>query len=169
MPSKPSWILRLPDIRSQLSALQSPVLDRAAIELAFGLRRRQAIALMHRFHGFLAGKTFLVDRASLLRQLDELQSGPGFRQERARRVRVAEDLDRARKALPGKAIRIQAPADVLERHLDELPGVSLRPGELRVEFHGTEDLLRQLLELAMAIQNDYRKFEQICERNPGSQ
>jgi hypothetical protein len=42
------------------------------------------------------------------------------------------------------------------------PGVQLRAGELRIEFHGTEDLLRQLFELSQAIVNDYERFEELC-------
>jgi hypothetical protein len=37
-------------------------------------------------------------------------------------------------------------------------------GQLRIEFHGTEDLLRQMFELSQAIANDYEKFEEICEK-----
>jgi hypothetical protein len=123
------------------------VLDRAAIEEIFRVRRRRAIELLHRFGGYQAGKTFLIDRASLLRQLETLEQGPGFRAEKTRRRRLAEDL-RAR------AIPIPVP-----RPAAGLPGVSLRPGELRIEFTGTEELLRRLLELAIAIRNDYERFD----------
>ena len=138
-------------------------MDRAAIEEVFGVRRRRAIELLHHFGGYLAGKTFLVDRASLLRQLEILENGGQFRQERARRRRLSEDLEVASGALRARSVPIQASPEAFDRHLDELPGVQLRPGELRIEFKGTEDLLRQLLELAMAIKNDFGRFEEICE------
>jgi hypothetical protein len=44
----------------------------------------------------------------------------------------------------------------------DLPaGVHLRSGELRIEFHGTENLLRHLFELSQAIMNDHKKFAAI--------
>lgn len=115
--------------------------------------------MLHRFGGYQAGKTFLVDRAALLRQLEAIEQGGDFAQERGRRRRLAEELDRAKAALRARAVPIAAPrpnADLLP------PGVYLSPGELRITFQGTEDLLRQLLELAMAIQEDYPRFDGIC-------
>ncbi len=56
------------------------------------------------------------------------------------------------------------PVEAVEHKLADLSaGVHLKAGELRVEFHGTEDLLQQMFELSQAIMNDYRKFEEICE------
>jgi hypothetical protein len=113
---------------------------------------------MHRFGGYQAGKTFLVDRASLFGQLEALEAGGEFRQEGARRRRLSENLEQAQAALRAKAVPIPAPRAAL----DLPPGVQIRPGELRIQFQGTEDLLRQLLELAMAIQDDYGRFDEIC-------
>lgn len=118
---------------------------------------------MHRFGGYQSGRTFLIDRASLLSRLEEIERGADFGQESVRKTRLVEELDRTSRALPGRKVRIQASPDVINRRLADLPAVSLRPGELKIEYHGTEDLLRNLLELAMAIQNDYARFEEICE------
>lgn len=159
MPAQPAWLLRLPAIRAAISALSALVLDRAVIEEIFGVRRRRAIELLHRFGGCQAGKTFLIDRASLLRQLEALEAGGEFRQERARRRRLTEDLERSKAALRARAVAIPAPQVV------GLPsGAKLLPGELRIQFNGTEDLLRQLLELAMAIKDDYLRFDEMCRR-----
>jgi hypothetical protein len=158
LPAQPAWLLQLPAIRAAISALDLPVLDRAALEEVFGVRRRRAIELLHRFGGYQAGKTFLIERTSLLRQLEALEAGGDFRHEQSRRRRFVEDLECAKAALRAKAVPIAAP-----RAAPELPGVHLRPGELRIEFRGTEDLLRQLLELAMTIQSDYGRFQAICD------
>ena len=158
LPAQPTWLLQLPAIRAAVSALEAPVLDRAAIEEIFGVRRRRAIELLHRFGGYQSGKTFLVDRASLLRQLEALEAGGEFRQERSRRQRLSEDLKQAKASLRARAVPIPPP------QAGALPStVDLRPGELRITFHGTQDLLRQLLELAMAIQDDYERFEEMCQ------
>ena len=45
------------------------------------------------------------------------------------------------------------------------PGIHLKRGELRIEFHGTEDLLRRLLELVHAIANDYEHFKSLVEES----
>jgi hypothetical protein len=47
MPAKPSWILQLPKIQTELEALDLPVVDRACFEKLFGVRRRRAIQFMH--------------------------------------------------------------------------------------------------------------------------
>jgi hypothetical protein len=60
MPTKKTWLLRLPEIREELSAMKVPVVDRAVFELLFGVRRRRAIQLLHYFDGYQSGRTFLV-------------------------------------------------------------------------------------------------------------
>ena len=42
MPVKPQWWQHIPAIRSMLADMRLPVIDRAAVESLFGLRRRQA-------------------------------------------------------------------------------------------------------------------------------
>ena len=59
MPNKPSWLLRVNDILADLSRPELtslPFLSRAAIETLFGLKRRQAIQIMHAIGGFQIGK-----------------------------------------------------------------------------------------------------------------
>jgi hypothetical protein len=50
------------------------------------------------------------------------------------------------------------------RHLIQSTSIRLRPGQLEIEFFGTEDLLKQLWSLAQAITHDYIRFQEICER-----
>jgi len=131
---------------------------RAVIEHVFGVGRRRAIEILHQFGGYQTGKTFLVDRASLLRQLEALEAGAGFARERSRRRGLSEDLAQAQSTLKGRRVPITAPQDI-----GGLPnGTQLRPGELRIAFRDTEDLLRQLLEFAMAIHDDYQRFDEMC-------
>jgi hypothetical protein len=96
-------------------------------------------------------------RPALLGQLEALEAGAEFRQERARRRRLAENLDQVKAALRARTVAIPSP------QATGLPkGAHLRPGELHIRFNGTEDLLRQLFELALAIQHDYAGFQKIC-------
>jgi hypothetical protein len=164
MPAKSQWLLQLPAILEELRSLPSPVIDRAVIEKLFQVKRRRAISLLHAFGGFQSGQAFFIDRPALIAYLERLAEGAEFSQEHRRRSRFAEDLERTRKLSPGKKIRIAAAPDVRDRRLAGLPaGIHLRPGELRIEFFGTEDLLRHLFELSQAILNDYKRFQEIVE------
>jgi hypothetical protein len=44
-------------------------------------------------------------------------------------------------------------------------GVHLKPGELRIEFFGTEDLLRHLLELSQVIMHDFVRIQSVVEKS----
>ena len=79
--------------------------------------------------------------------------------------RLLDDLEEARRLAPARKVRISAAQDVRDRVFANLPaGIHLTPGELKIEFFGTEDLLRHLFELSQAIANDYQAFQQIVER-----
>jgi len=161
MPAQPQWLLRLPEIIAEFERLGLPVVDRAVFEKVFRVGRRRAIQLMHQFDGQQVGRTFVIDRRLLLDRLRARRSGAGFDYEQTRRLKVVDELERLRKLSPGREIRIPVQPKILDHRLADLPpGIHLKPGELRLEFSGTEDLLRQLFELSQAILNDYRRFEE---------
>lgn len=169
MPAKASWIVELPRILETLETFPAPVLDRTCIEQIFRVRRRRAIELMHRFGGYQAGQTLLVERSALLRSLRRFLDGD-YRWEAGRRRRLAAELARARQLLPGQRVRLPVPPEVLAHRMADLPaGVSLQAGELRVRFRAAEDLLQQLFDLSRAILNDYEGFEALCGRQPPPQ
>src|SRR5438067_1037739 len=137
MPAQPTWFLNVPTILEQLRALSTPLLDRPAVEKLFGVRRRRAHALMGRFGGFKTGRSFLVDRLELIAALEGLQRGDEFDREQRRKERLSSELETLRRQLPGRRVSIDAPADVRDHVIADLPaGIYLRPGELRVEFSG---------------------------------
>jgi hypothetical protein len=145
-------------------AFIAPVIDRATLERVLHIERRTAIRLMHLFEGYQAGKTFLIDRLQLIEQLEQLARGEGFAIECDRRARLADELEKTRRLAPGRKIRIDTPADVRDRVLADLPaGIHLKPGELRIEFFGAEDLLRHLFELSQAMVNDFERFQAAVE------
>src|ERR1017187_3669423 len=164
MPTQPQWLLRLPEIIAELEQLELPIVDRAIFEKVFGVGRRRAIQLMHQFEGHQVGRTFIIERMVLLARLRARRSGENFGYEQKRRLRVVEELARMRKLAPGRKVRIAVQPEVRDHRFADLPtGIHLEPGELRVEFSGTEDLLRRLFELSQSILNDYRRFEEIIE------
>ena len=77
-----------------------PLLDRAAIENLFGVRRHRAIQLISAFGGdYLVEKTFLIDRLQLIANLEVISRGEEFLFEVRRKVRLVADLHRSRIAL----------------------------------------------------------------------
>ncbi|MEP6872258.1 MAG: hypothetical protein ABI939_10475 [Anaerolineaceae bacterium] len=78
---------------------------------------------------------------------------------------MVEDLDRTRSQLAARRVRIPAAADVEERRLRDLSGdIALKPGELRIEFYGAEDLAAKLLALSKAMSNAWPAFAQAVEK-----
>jgi hypothetical protein len=165
---KKTWLLRLTEIREQLTAMDVPVIDRAIFERLFGVRRRRAIQLLHHFGGFQAGRTFLVDRLALLRQLVPLEESAEFALEQQRRQRLTDFLERLRRSRAAAAIIIPvAPA----HNGTLLPeGVQLDCGTLRVEFAEVRDLLGKLYAIAQAAAADFEGFRAAAEKAscPGS-
>jgi len=159
MPTLSQWLPRLPEIIAELKVLAAPVLDRALVERLFALKRRQAIDLCHRFGGFQAGRTFLVDRLHLIGELERIQLDPGFEHEMQRKQRLSELVVDARRLRAGAEIVLPVGADALDRQMADLPaGIRLEAGCLIVEFDKPENLLGKLFELAKAAHNDYEAF-----------
>jgi hypothetical protein len=93
VPAKPSWLLHIPEIVSELSGLDTPVVDRAVCERLFHVGRRQANHLMRGFGGYLSGNTVLLDRADLISALEQLANTPEVAHEHTRKRRLADALD----------------------------------------------------------------------------
>src|SRR5579872_6327172 len=129
MPTKKTWLLRLPEIRKELSAMNVPVVDRAVFERLFGVRRRRAIQLLHYFGGYQSGRTFLVDRLSLIEQLAPLEASADFAVEQRRRQRLVESLENLRRSRASAAVVIRVEAGA--QNGAGLPaGVQFEPGLL---------------------------------------
>ena len=164
MPAKAQWLLQIPEIMSLLETFDVPVVDRAIIEHLFGLRRRQAIELLHRFGGFQTGRTYLVDRRLLIGHLRRLAEGEEFQREHRRRERLDDTVDQLRRLQTAVRVKIPVRPDGLSRKLaDLLPGVALEAGHLHIAFSGTEDLLGKLFELSQAANNDFDRFRAAAE------
>ena len=162
MPAKTQWLSRLPEILKTLASLPCPVLDRSCIEQLFGVGRRRAILLLHSWGGFESGNALFIDRLELIRQLEQIRDGAAFEEERVRRNRLAQDLTLSHTLAPGRKIVISGAEEIRDLRLAGLsPAIHLRPGRLKIEFAGTEELLLHLYELSQAILNDYARFEEL--------
>ncbi len=164
MPAKASWLLHIPEIVSQLEAFDVPVLDRSLVEHLFGLRRRRAIELLHRFGGYQAGRTFLIDRRLLLEHLKRLVEGEEFQSECRRKERLVDTVGQLRRNLVAAHVKIPVHKDAPA--LDGVvlaDGIALDPGHLHIAFQGTEDLLAKLYALSQAAARDFDRFRASTE------
>ena len=75
MPRQAEWLQQVPAALKALEHVTTPVIDRATLEKLLRIHRRSAIRLMHRFGGYQAGRTFLIDRPALMRQLRRIAAG----------------------------------------------------------------------------------------------
>ena len=168
MPRQAEWFQELPAALEALEELTTPVVDRATLERLLRIHRRAAIRLMNRFGGYQAGKTFLISRPALIRQLKRVAVSNAYLIETARRERLSAELDRTRRLSFARNVRIDAVPDKGERLLKDLPpGIHLKPGELHIEFSDAEDLLRRLYELSQAMVSDFARFrDAVEERQP---
>ena len=164
MPSKPSWLLHIPEIRSMLAEVTLPVIDRAVIQSVFGLGRRQAIELLNRVGGYQAGRTFLVERVRLIEELDKIAASGEYLQEEARHEKLTAALAKFQHTRRAQEVRIDVSPEIFDTHMSMLPNaVHLEPGKLEVEFSGCEDLLTKLFTLAQAAANDYEGFQKASD------
>ena len=163
MPAQPFWLQRISEILATAKASQVPFLDRAAVQILFDVRKRQAVRLMHLIGGYHIGKAFVVGRPELVAWLQKVAATPKARSSEAARERVEVSIEEAR-SLVDRNRKFIVSADARSRKLAGLPAtVHLRPGELRIEFFGLEDLSRQLFELGMAMANDYARLARLVE------
>jgi hypothetical protein len=166
MPKLPLWYQRVPEILELLrSPGAPPFLDRPAIERLFHVRRRQAIRLLGASHGYQVGKTFLVDRASLIEFLDGREKSGAAPEARARRQRVAKALNEVASYVAAQRVRVHTSPDIFRRRPTNLPAAIelLAPGKLQISYSGAEDLLAQIAELAAAAANDFPGFRKLYE------
>jgi hypothetical protein len=166
MPSQPAWFHRLDQILDVLRSMEASHLDRQAVEKLFGVRERRARQLMADLPGLRAGNAAAVSRLALLARMEETASSGVYQWETNRRARVVEELDRTRRQIAARRVRIPAAPDVRDRRLGELSAdIALQPGELRIGFYGAEDLAAKLLELSQAMANDWPAFSRAVDES----
>jgi hypothetical protein len=161
MPAKPRWYRNLPHILDELRRLPRPWVDRATLEFLLGVGRRRAQQIMAPCIVDRVGANGLADRETLIARLEQIAAGEEAFYEVQRRRKVAsviEELRRERVERP--QLIVEAPTSVVNQGFEDLPpGVRLGPGRITVEFDGPQQGLEKLLALAMAISNDFDRFE----------
>ena len=171
MPAKPVWYSRLPDIILELEALPRPFVDRAAVEFLLGVGRRRAQQIMAPCVTDRVGANGLVDRNALIDRLRGLAQGDDGFYEVERRRKVAHVLEQLRQTrLEQPQLLVEAPVAVVNQGFEDLPaGVHIEAGRITIEFEQPQQALERLLALAMAISNDYDRFERRAGSYSGTQ
>jgi hypothetical protein len=165
VPARPLWFSRINTIVEELQALPRPFVDRATVEFLLGVGRRRAQQILAPTITDRVGANGLADRDALIAQLQRLSAGDEVVYERQRRRKVADTLGKLRQErLERPRLLVEAPAEVRDRKLDNMPaGVHLERGRITVEFENPRQALEKLLALAMAIGNDFARFERQVE------
>ncbi len=163
MPAKPAWYRNLSNIIRGLQAHPYPYVDRATIEFLLGVGRRRAQQIIAPCVTDRVGTNGLADRDALVHRLQLLAAGDDTFYEIRRRRKVAALITALRQErLRKPQLLVEAQDAVLQQEFDNLPpGVRLEPGHITVEFEQPQQALEKLLALAMAISNDFERFERI--------
>jgi hypothetical protein len=161
MPAKPAWLSKISEVICQLEALPRSFVDRATVEFLLGVGRRRAQQIMAPCITDRVGANGLADRRALiayLRRLSEDEEGYYERQRRRKVAAILVQLQKERMERP--QLLMEAPIEVLAQELENLPdGVRLEPGRITVTFDQPQQALEKLLALAMAVSNDFDRFE----------
>src|SRR4051794_16609341 len=161
MPAKPTWYRNLPQILEELRRLPRPWVDRATIEFLLGVSRRRAQQIMAPCITDRVGTNGLADRETFIAHLQQIAAGEEAIYEVRRRGKVASIIDQLRRdRVERPQLLVEAPTAVVNQEFANLPaGVRLEPGRITVEFGNPQQGLEKLLALAMAISNDFDRFE----------
>ncbi len=163
MPTTPLYAHRLDGGIQALAAMSVDWVDRRTLEETLGVSKWTAWRIMKRCGAEEGpGNTLVCRRGDLIRQLQILQEDGRFAPEIARRKRVEHYLDGIVQYASRKHKQIarnEAAVELLSSRFLNLPaGVDLQPGELRIQFSGTEEFLQKLGAVVFALNNDYERI-----------
>lgn len=149
MPDYPSYIHKLTGILAEARTPKPiPFFRRGDIEALFGLKKRQAINLMHRIGAVRVSRELAVPQRDLVRWLEERIANPGVLDEQRRHETVIGRIVELKAETAARTLKIVLPDGAPST---EIPvGVCFQPGLLTVEFHSQEELLERLFLLARA-------------------
>jgi hypothetical protein len=161
VPAKPSWYSKIDAIILGLESLPRPFVDRATVEFLLGVGRRRAQQIMAPCIADRVGANGLADRDAFIAHLRRLAEGDDAHYERRRRGKVGAILAQLQQErLERPRLLVEAPVSILTQEFENLPsGIRLEPGRITVTFDRAQHALEKLLALAMAIGNDFDRFD----------
>jgi len=147
VPDNPSYIHKLEGILAEARAPKPiPFFRRRDIESLFGLRKRQAVNLMHQIGAIRVSRELAVEQCRLVRWLEQMISDPSTAAEWQRQETVINRIVELKAETAARAIKIVLPDPATPIEIP--PGVSLQPGLLTVSFESEHQLLERLFLLA---------------------
>ena len=150
MPENPSYIHKLEGILGEARAPKPiPFFRRRDIEALFGLKKRQAVNLMHRIGAIRVSRELAVDKRDLIAWLEQMIENPSVAVEQRRHERVIDRIVELKAEAAARAVKIVLPDPKPAAELPE--GVSLEPGLLTVSFGNEQQLLERLFLLARTL------------------
>jgi hypothetical protein len=150
VPDNPSYIHKLGAILEEArSPKPIPFFRRLDIEALFGLKKRQAVNLMHRIGAVRVSRELAVPQRDLVRWLEEMITNPAVRMERYRHDSVIERIVELKAETAARAVRITLPDRAPS--VDLPAGVSLQPGLLSISFDTEQQLMERLFLLARVL------------------
>jgi hypothetical protein len=150
VPDNPSYIHKLEGILAEARAPKPiPFFRRRDIEALFGLKKRQAVNLMHRIGAVRVSRELALDQRDLIRWLEQMTEDPSVVMEQHRHERVIDRIVELKAETAARAVKIVLPDP---KPAVELPdGVSLQPGLLTISFENDQQLLQRLFLLARVL------------------
>jgi hypothetical protein len=147
LPDNPTYIHKLDGILVEArSPKPIPFFRRRDIEALFGLKKRQAVNLMHRIGAVRVSRELAIEQRDLVRWLERLVSDPDVAVEQRRHEAVIDRIVELKAETAARAIKIVLPDRTSSVDLPD--GVSLQPGLLTVSFDNEQQLLERLFLLA---------------------
>ena len=149
MPDNPTYIHKLAGILAEARTPKPiPFFRRRDIEALFGLKKRQAVNLMHRIGAVRVSRELAIEQRDLVRWLERMISDPSVSIEQRRHDVVIDRIVEWKAETAARAIKIVLP----DRPSVGLPdGISLQPGLLTVSFASEQQLLERLFLLARVL------------------
>src|ERR1043165_6520408 len=143
MPDKPSALHRLISILADARTPKPiPFFGRCDIDALFGLKRRQAINLMHEIGAVRVSNELAVPQEDLVAWLEKKVLDPARTREVRRQERVIGRIVELKAETAARAVKIVLPDPAPSIEWPE--GVSLQPGVLSISFQTEEQLLERL-------------------------
>jgi hypothetical protein len=163
VPAQPAWSSKLDYSLDELRASPRPFVDRATVEFLLGVGRRRAQQVLTPCVRGRVGTNGLADRDRWIARLQQRARDEERDYEVQRRRRFAEVFRRLRQErLEQPQVPVEAPTHIVHQKLENLPpGVHLQPGRIHVEFEEPQQALEKLLAPALAIGNDFDRFERL--------
>lgn len=150
MPDYPTYIHKLEGILAEArSPKPIPFFRRRDIEALFGLKKRQAVNLMHEIGAIRVSRELAVEQRELVRWLERRIADPSVEVEERRYDAVIDRIVELKAETAARAVKIVLPDGASGVDLPD--GVSLRPGLLTVAFENEQQLLERLFLLARVL------------------